>query len=361
MQCFFVCELRIEYPLNRFCLLGICLGVLLFFSECRTDPSADLPDISDIEVESDIDRFEQDFFTLNELPEEKIPEEIEELRKSYPYFFEFYNEALMELYTPQASESEKLDRMKAFMSDSSVLAILDSCRRQFPDLKFLEDDLNEAFRYYHYYYPNRKTPHFVSFLGGFNSAALTLDSVLIGVNLDMHLGANLPYYDMVGYPRYQSRRFEPEYMIVNMMKVLGQELVPEDSRQNKMIDQMIRNGKVLYFLDKVLPEKGAHLKIGYTEEQFDWCVKNETDVWSFLIENDLLFSTNRQKYSKYVLDGPTSTGMPLASPGNIGSWVGWQIVKRFAENNSDYTLDEILEIESGEEVLRKSRYKPRMN
>ncbi len=340
-------------------ILGLIL--LLLIVQCRTHDNSVAPDVSDIEVYSEISRFEAALFSLSDLPADKIPEELEAIKESYPYFFDFYAESLMSLYKPEASEEMKLERIKTFIADTSIVELLDLTKSSFPELNQLEGELNDAFRYYHYYFPDRKTPKFVSYLGGFGPAAITLDSVIVGVNLDMHLGAGLKQYDYLRFPKYQSRKFEPEYMAVNMLKVYGNQLVPETNRQRKLIDHMIRQGKVLYFLDKVLPHESDHLKMGYTKEQLDWCENNESQVWSFFIENDLLFSSNRQQFFKYVSDGPTSNGMPPESPGNIGSWVGWQIVRSYAKANSDLDLGDILSLEGGEEILRRSKYKPRKN
>jgi len=335
------------------------ISIILFLTQCVTDNDVFIPDVADIEVYSKIDRFEGALFSLNDLPADKIPEEINALKSSYPYFFDFYTESLMGLYNAETSPAVKQTNLQTFIADTSINELVDSCQLRFSNLDKLEEELNQAFKYYHYYFPDRKTPKFISYVGGFGPAAITLDSVLVGVNLDMHLGAGMKQYDFMGFPKYQSVKFEPEYMAVNMLKVYGNQLVPESNRQRKLIDHMVRQGKVLYFLDKVLPYHDDFLKVGYTEEQLAWCEQNESDVWSFFIENELLFSSKRQQFLKYVSDGPTSAGMPAESPGNIGSWLGWQIVKSYAKQNPDLTLGDILALEGGEDILRRSRYKPR--
>jgi hypothetical protein len=45
------------------------------------------------------------------------------------------------------------------------------------------------------------------------------------------------------------------------------------------------------------------------------------------------------------------------SPGKIGVWVGWQIVKAHMKHN-DVSLQELLKM-SEEEVFNKSKYKPK--
>jgi hypothetical protein len=56
--------------------------------------------------------------------------------------------------------------------------------------------------------------------------------------------------------------------------------------------------------------------------------------WNLFKQNNLLYETNLQKIMPFVLDGPNSQGLPLEAPGNIGSWIGWQIVKSYCKKNT---------------------------
>jgi uncharacterized protein YjaZ len=45
------------------------------------------------------------------------------------------------------------------------------------------------------------------------------------------------------------------------------------------------------------------------------------------------------------------------TPGRVGTWVGWQIVRSFM-NNNDVTLQQALQMDTME-LFQKSKYKPK--
>jgi uncharacterized protein YjaZ len=108
----------------------------------------------------------------------------------------------------------------------------------------------------------------------------------------------------------------------------------------------------------MLPSLHDSLKTGYSADQLKWCEQNEAKIWAFFIERKLLFSADPSEYVKYVNDGPTTSGFPPESPGKIGAWIGYRIVKAYMDKNNDITLSGLLKEQDAVKVLEKSSYKP---
>jgi hypothetical protein len=125
----------------------------------------------------------------------------------------------------------------------------------------------------------------------------------------------------------------------------------------RLIDQMIYHGKMLYFLDEVMPGRPDTLKIGFTGEQLDWCYANESNLWAFLVENELLYSTDFQKINKLISDGPFTSFFEKESPARTGVWLGWQIVRAYMDMN-DTGLKEMITEKDAVDILTQSAYKP---
>ena len=81
-------------------------------------------------------------------------------------------------------------------------------------------------------------------------------------------------------------------------------------------------------------------------------------MWSFFIENKLLFSTDQAAYSKYINDGPTTNGFPKESPAKIGAWIGWRIVNTYMEKSKNINLTDLLRERDAQKILEVSGYKP---
>ena len=130
-------------------------------------------------------------------------------------------------------------------------------------------------------------------------------------------------------------------------------------KQRRFVDQMISFGKQLYLKDLFMPFKSEASRIGYSEEEYTWAQLNESEIWSYFVDRDLLFSTDTSLSNRFIAQAPFSKfylELDNESPGMLGRYLGWQIVRQFMENN-DVSLRELSTI-SGEELYKKSKYKP---
>ena len=59
----------------------------------------------------------------------------------------------------------------------------------------------------------------------------------------------------------------------------------------------------------------------------------------------------------YIGDSPKTQELGDASPGNIGSYVGWQIVRKYMSKNSEIKLNELM-TKDADEILSEAKYKP---
>ena len=108
---------------------------------------------------------------------------------------------------------------------------------------------------------------------------------------------------------------------------------------------MIYSGKLLYLKDMIIPFKTDAQKIGYTQQQLDWVTVNQEQIWQYFIEKELLYSTDSKLPNRFINPAPFSkfylAEIDNESPGKVGQFVGWQIVKAYMDNN-DVTLTELL-------------------
>jgi uncharacterized protein YjaZ len=122
---------------------------------------------------------------------------------------------------------------------------------------------------------------------------------------------------------------------------------------------MIFYGKELYLKDLWLPSLRDARKIGYSEAQLIWAQENERDMWRYFIEKKLLFSTNNKLATQFINLAPFSKfylEIDNDSPGMVGRFIGWQIVRSYIRNNES-SLQELLVLDA-ETLFNKSKYKP---
>jgi hypothetical protein len=150
----------------------------------------------------------------------------------------------------------------------------------------------------------------------------------------------------------------PENIVPECMRQIGISLLPGNLPERTLLDQMVLHGKVLYFLNQVLPGSPDTLIMGYTPAQQRWCMENEDKVWAMMIEKDMLFSTDPFVINRFIQDGPFTSGLPEESPAMLGRWIGLQIIRAYMKNHTGAGLDELFKLNDSQSVLSSSRYKP---
>ena len=116
----------------------------------------------------------------------------------------------------------------------------------------------------------------------------------------------------------------------------------------------------MYLLDVYLPSVSEKEKTGYTFAKLAWAKQQEEAVWKFFIENELLYSTDTKLNKRFIENAPFSkfyTAQDNQSPGKIGSYIGWQIVRSFMKQN-DVSLQKLIAIDA-QSLLDQSKYKPK--
>ena len=143
------------------------------------------------------------------------------------------------------------------------------------------------------------------------------------------------------------------------MKAVVTDLFPDKSATKPLIEQMIEKGKQWWLLDKLLPGEPDSVKTGYTKQQLDWCRQNEGLMWSYMLKNEDLYSITPSTIQIYIGEAPfTQAFSQELPPGNIGQWIGWQIVRKFAENNPNLKPEDVMQTPA-KKVLEESKYKPK--
>ncbi|GAA4302148.1 hypothetical protein [Compostibacter hankyongensis] len=335
----------------RWLLLAVISGA----AACHS-PSA--PDVSHIPMEVKIRRFDRDFLAIDT---NRVAEGLAGLQQRYPLFLPIYLENILN-YGPYPDTSGRLTQnVRGLLTAADIRALQDTVNAHFSDLHALQHQLESGFRYIRYYFPRFRAPEVITFISGLNNyGAITADS-LLGIGLDMFLGKDFrPYTQLADpYPAYMLTQFEPVFIAADCFKVIGQQMFPPAGDRATLLDRMISAGKLLYFLEKVMPGDPATVRTGYSAQQLDWCRKNEQQLWQFFVQHDLLYRRDFQTSSRYMDPGPGPQDMPTGAPGGVGAWVGWQIVRRYMALHPDMALSQLMQMNDAAKLLGGAKYRPR--
>ena len=335
-------------------IMWFCVLMILVLESCEKKK---IPDVSNIKVELKVERFEKDFFAIDT---NHIDRSLQLLHNKYPGFLRDFVFNILAL-PPQPDSTKSVEQQIAFFLHS-YQPLKDSADIIFSNTSNIEREVKRGLQFVKFYFPAYKLPNqLITFVGPINSYGNILTTDAMAVGLQLYMGKNYSFYQSAAgqemYPAYISKRFEKEYIPVNTMKTIVDDIFPDKSAGKPLIEQMVQAGKKLYIIDQLMPETEDTLKTGYTKSQLEGCFKNEEAIWSYFVQNDLLFISDPSIVKDYMNDGPKTEAFGPESPGFIGQFVGWQIVKKWMSKNEKTTLQQLIET-NAKTIFEQSKYKP---
>ncbi len=324
------------------------IGLMMLMASCRQKNSYNV-DVSDVEIEPiEIMRYEKVLFEIN-------PENLgEEIQMHVDDYYLFLGD---EINTAMGQQ-----QLYDYITDEFNREIYQDLIQQWDNLSPLEVELTNAFTYFSYHFKDSNIPQIYSYLSAidYEYPVFYQDGIAI-IGLDMFLGKEYKNYDRIGIPVFKRVKFVPDAVPVELMRTIAKDFIHRaDFIPESLLDYLIQEGKVLYFLDAMFPSYPDSLKIYYTESQLNWATKNEGPSWAFILENDMLYSTDRQLVQKFVGDSPFTAPFSAGSAPRMGSFIGWKIIRDYMQRNPEITLfDLIFQKKDSREILVDSRYRPR--
>ena len=326
--------------------LGLAAACLYAILTTYSKSHSTNPDISDIVVHVEVQRLERTLFALC------TKEEISHfLQENQPFAQQFLG-----IVTP-SDERELVDKLYAMVHDAAMHDLYKEVQRVFGDFSGIQHQLEEAFRYLRYYYPNFEVPQVATFMTGMGSDLYVSDDLIV-IGLDFFLGEGAQFRP-IKLPEYILRTYQPAYVVPKIVLLLSQRFNKATDADYTLLGDMLYYGKSCYFTKAMLPYAADSIIIGYTAEQLADTRKHQDIVWEHFIEYELLYETNHLVKEKYIGNRPFTAEIGPKCPGNIGGWLGWEIVKQYMKANSMVSLPALMSNPDAQQLFTQSKYRPR--
>ena len=295
-----------------------------------------------------IQRFDVDFYrylTHNEL---------DATLNIYKQFLPVFGDDILGIGLPE--EPHFFSKLKEYFSHPAIMDLYKVQQSEFQDISLINKELSEGLDAFLQEFPSISKPRVYMHVSGWEQKVVVTDDVL-SLSADFYLGADYPRYQDYFYD-YQLKnmnadRIVPDYLLGFMMANL-----PFSGNQEVLLDRILYEGKLVYILSRLLPDRQIWEYIGYTKEEYLWCSNNQERIWGLILENQHLFTPNALITSQYLKDAPHTAFLPNESPGKVGVWVGYQIIIAFMKHHPDVTLKELVDLTDYQKILKESRYKP---
>ena len=177
------------------------------------------------------------------------------------------------------------------------------------------------------------------------------------VCLDQYALGAMERYQYFGMPNYMVRTLTREHIVPDCMFTLAGLYLKGPDGDLTLLDHAIADGKKLYFMEKTLPGIADSVLLRYTADQMKWMTDNERNVWGWLIQNKMLYSTDQSAYRNLLGEAPHTNTFGSDSAPRTASYIGWQIVRAYMKK-SHSTMQELLDEPDSRKILTLSGWRP---
>lgn len=311
----------------------VCFFILM--TSCNEQSGLE-SEISKVKVDLNVERFDQLFANASE-------NELPKLKEAYPF-----------LFPSRVPDSVWVETLK----DTIQQELFGEVYTTFADFTEVELDIYKLFQHLKFYDKTFEEPLFITVTNNvrYRESVVVTDTITL-VALDNYLGEAHHFYTSI--PAYITKNFKPEFIVVNLAEAYAEKYVFQPNRKT-LLDEMIYFGKLLYFKDVMIPFKTDAEKIGYSNEELTWAINNESEVWRYFVERELLFNTDSKLPSRFITPAPFSKfylEIDNESPGRIGQFIGWQIVRQYMQQNKEVDLFKMMQT-NPQEIFDNTKYKP---
>lgn len=296
-----------------------------------------------------IHRFDKDLFRMVNASDTALRQQI---KQQYPQMLDIFGKGILNMQTPD--DPSFFEKLVAFYSEPTLKGLYRDAILQYDVVTDIEKQLGTGFAYLQAHFPDMQIPAVYMHISGFNQNVLVGDS-LLSISIDKYMGNTYPLYQDFFYD-YQKQKMQRPYIAQDYLAGWLMSEYPFTGKENVLLDRMIYEGKIKYLISQALPDMQPAELMGYTETSLNWCRENEETIWKAIVERKHLYTPDQLTTTKYFEDTP-SLFLANEAPGNLGTWIGWQIVNQYMKENP-VSLQTFMQNNNAQEILTASKYKP---
>ncbi|WP_138992632.1 gliding motility protein [Larkinella sp. C7] len=241
------------------------------------------------------------------------------------------------------------------VNDKELDVLYKQVNAEFGTLGDVQDQLSEAFNRMHENFPDFRPPRVVTMVSGFMGPDLIISDSLVVIGLDYFAGPEAKYRPK-GLPAYILRRYQKAFIVPTVLFALSERFNKTNQQDQTLLADMVYYGKSYVFTKTMLPSTPDSLIIGYTDQQLTQTNNVQEDIWAYFIDAQLLYEVSPAIKNRYLSERPFTAEISSKSPGAIGRWLGWRIVRKYYDEKEP-GIKALMDNANARQIFEQSGYK----
>lgn len=296
-----------------------------------------------------IHRFDKTLFQLIQSEDTLLRQQ---LLQEYPEMLEITGKAILNIQSPD--QPGFFDKLENYYSEPTLKGLYTHAIELYDSIEDLEQELGNGFAYLSQSFPSIPIPTVYMHVSGLNQNVLAGEH-LLSLSIDKYMGKEYPLYQDFFYEN-QRQKMQKSYIVPDYLSGWLMAEFPFEGNESILLDRMVYEGKIKYLIAHALPDIKPYELMGYTRQEYEWCEENSKMIWKSILERKHLYTPDVMTTTKYFEEVPSANTIFPEAPGNLGSWIGWQIIEHYIKEKGD-SPEELMKIENAQEILIISKYK----
>ena len=272
--------------------------------------------------------------------------------KKYPEMASLLGKAILNIQSPE--DPDYFKRLFQFYSEPTLNRLYQEASAKLDAQTTVEQELGNGFAWLKKVFPAMQMPTVYAHVSGFNQNILVAEQ-LLSISIDKYMGEDYPLYEKFFYD-FQRRKMSPAQIAPDVIAGWVMSEFVFEGKENVLLDRMIYEGKIIFLQHLIFPEIPEHVLLGYTEKELEWCKNFKKKLWKEIIQRKHLYTPDLATTNKYFEPNP-SLFLSSDAPGNIGVWMGWQIIQAYMQENN-ISMEAMMQNNNSQEILTASKFKP---
>lgn len=335
----------------RISLIALLLSFAQFFHGCASKPKLPLVEYRNFTAE--IDSISSDGLTVSEF---------RFLRQRHGRFFKNWLFDVLDFSKYQTNSDTMLTRyLDDFLSKNKP--VFRAIRSHYNHYPTLHRNISDAIGRLETVVGKLPPMVVYSFFSQFSDYRVVEDSIgkqdVLAFSSEMFMNDTFPLYAALEVPEFYNRYCSTDYIPANLVWDYLKNTYSADIKSPNMLAEAILNGKIWYTMKQVFPDWDNWKLFGYSKPEWEQMVKEEGEIWRYYTANEVLFTTDFKKYSRFFAPGNHTfgAGIPPDCPPMIGAFTGFRIVESYCRNTGA-DVKALWKVQSAEDILKKSNYNP---